>query len=85
MGSPWFDLAVVSCGENYSHEDNEAFARAYLMRVPTTQELADFAAYCCVYRYLELLWYLCRDVSMNAADIDNRCAALMLALGEPGD
>ena len=28
MGSPWFDLAVISCGENYSHEDNEAFAKA---------------------------------------------------------
>ena len=85
MGSPWFDLAVISCGENYSHEDNEAFAKAYLMRVPTTQELADFAAYRCVYRYLELLWYLCRDVSVNAADINNRRAALLLALGETGD
>jgi len=85
MGNPWFDLAVTSCGENYSHEDNEALASAYLSRRPTTQELADFAAYRCVYRYLEILWYLRADVSLEAADIDNRLAALVLALAETDD
>ncbi len=84
MGSPWFELAVISCGENYSPKDNEALACAYLSRVPTRQELADFAAYCCVYRYLELLWYLRRETSPTATDIDNRLAALVLALGKVG-
>ena len=84
MGSPWFELAVISCGENYLPKDNQALAAAYLLRMPTTQELADFAAYRCVYRYLEILWYLRGDASPNAADIDNRVAALVLALGEAG-
>ena len=84
MGSPWFELAVISCGENYAPRNNQALASAYLLRMPTAQELADFAAYRCVYRYLEILWYLRGEASPDAADIDNRMAALVLGLGEAG-
>ncbi|MEP1470654.1 MAG: phosphotransferase [Halieaceae bacterium] len=76
MGSHWFELAVISCGEGFSEEHLADLAEAYLSRSPEDQEMKDFAAYRCVYRYLELLWYLTRKVDSEQIDMDEKQAAL---------
>ena len=80
MGNPWFELAVISCGEGYSDEECSLFAQTYLSRLPGEQELQDFTAYRCVYRYLELLWYLSRTSDSQQVDIKEKLAALMQEL-----
>ena len=80
MGDSWFELAVISCGECYTEEESVDLAEKYLSRAPTEEELEDFTAYRCVYRYLELLWYLCRKIDSEPVDIEEKHAALALAM-----
>jgi hypothetical protein len=61
MGSPWYELAVVTHGDNLAAEDCEELLDTYLQRSPDNSERRRLARYGCVYRYLELLWFLALD------------------------
>ena len=61
MGSPWYDLAVVVAGDNLGPIATHSLLEAYSGRQPTAVELQLVTQYGCVYRYLELLWYLTQD------------------------
>ena len=58
MGSKWYDLAVVVNGDSLPAYEQENLLAAYLQRTPNEQEHHTLHFYGCVYRYLELLWYL---------------------------
>jgi thiamine kinase-like enzyme len=61
MASPWYDLAVVVAGDNLGPNDTDKLLQAYTGRQRTASEQQLIAQYGCVYRYLELLWYLTQD------------------------
>ena len=61
MGSRWYDLAVVVNGDSLELTDSEILLEAYLGRIPDNRERDALHLYGCVYRYLELLWYLALD------------------------
>ena len=58
MGSPWYDLAVVTAGDELDDDSSNTLLEAYLQRPASEQEQRLVRSYCCTYRYLELLWYL---------------------------
>lgn len=84
MGSHWYDLAVVSAGDTLSTEQTGALLEAYLDRPWTPQEWAQMHQYACLYRYLELLWYLVPG-SGNLPDptLEEKLLALEQALLSP--
>ena len=83
MGSPWYDLAVVVNGDLLSKVETEALITAYLGRDPDAQERSLLDQYSCIYRYLELLWYLALEKpALNAAAIEEKSAALMNLLSQ---
>ena len=57
-GSPWYDLAVVVGGDGLDTTQSGALLEAYLARTPLPAEHQSLQRYTCIYRYLELLWYL---------------------------
>lgn len=61
MGSPWYDLAVVAAGDNLTSPAIEKLLEAYADKPPSATQLQLVAQYGCLYRYLELLWYLVQD------------------------
>ncbi|MDG2045951.1 MAG: phosphotransferase [Halioglobus sp.] len=83
MGSPWYDLAVVVNGDLLSKVDTEILITAYLGRAADAQERSLLDQYSCIYRYLELLWYLALETpALNAAAIENKSAALTNLLSQ---
>ena len=83
MGSPWFELAVVACGDNYGDSEIETLAHAYLQRQPVAAELDLFARYRLIYRYLELLWYLAQpgESSLSEEQLGEKYLVLEEGLG----
>ncbi|WP_187276358.1 choline kinase family protein [Parahaliea maris] len=57
MGSRWFDLAVVCCGDELAPENVERLLYSYLQRAPESGDRQYLAAYSLLYRYIEMLWY----------------------------
>jgi thiamine kinase len=83
MGSHWYDLAVVVNGDLLSTTEAEALINTYLERAPDAQERSLLHQYSCIYRYLELLWYLALEKPvLNAAAIEEKSAALMNLLSQ---
>ncbi len=83
MGSHWYDLAVVVNGDLLSTAEAEALINTYLERAPDAQERSLLHQYSCIYRYLELLWYLALEKPvLNAAAIEEKSAALMNLLSQ---
>jgi thiamine kinase-like enzyme len=76
MGSPWYDLAVVTCGDSLSEAETTDLVRACLGRPPLAADLARLADYSRGYRYLELLWYLALRKETEAGFVEQRAAAL---------
>jgi len=68
MASPWYDIAVVINGDSLSAPDTEALLNAYLGRAADEREWDMLHQYGCVYRYLELLWYLALDKPVLGPD-----------------
>jgi len=79
MADPWYELAVVSCGDELSPEVSRELVTAYLGRQPSREERAALLDYCGVYRYLELLWYLAQE---HPAMTPGRQARAVERLGE---
>jgi thiamine kinase len=67
MGSPWFELAVVSVGDALNDADTEQLLRGYLGREPETDEWLQLSDSQCIYRYLELLWFAALDDAQERA------------------
>lgn len=61
MGSPLYDLAVVAAGDNLGPTATHDLLEAYSGTQPTGVEQQLITQYGCVYRYLELLWYMTQD------------------------
>jgi thiamine kinase len=77
MASPWYDIAVVVHGDDLSAPDADALLIAYLDRTPTDGERKQLHRYGCIYRYLELIWYLALETPVLGADaVDARSSAL---------
>ena len=57
MGNALFDLAVVVTGDNLNMAQRNIFLDAYLQRPASIDEQLEIQQQCCVYRYIELLWY----------------------------
>ena len=68
MGSPWYDIAVVINGDSLSAAQADALLHAFLSRPPQDQERLEMYRYSCIYRYLELLWYLALQRSPAGPD-----------------
>jgi thiamine kinase len=58
MGSRWFELAVIVAGDELGADTGTALLESYLDRPAMEQDLRQLQLHSCVYRYLELLWYL---------------------------
>ena len=77
MGDPWYDIAVVVNGDSMAAADTEALLIAYLGRSPTAEEQCVLHHYSCIYRYLELLWYLALDKPvLNSAAVEQKISTL---------
>lgn len=61
MGSAWYELAVVAAGDELTPAETDTLLRAYLGSAASESQLRLVMQYTCVYRYLELLWYLAQD------------------------
>jgi thiamine kinase-like enzyme len=61
MGDPWYELAVVICGDELCASDANTLLESYLQRPPGADENRALLDYCAIYRYLELLWYLAQS------------------------
>lgn len=86
MASPWYDIAVVIHGDALPADEAKALLVAYLGRAPTAAEQRALHQYGCVYRYLELLWYLALEAPVLSADaIEARTQALANLLGGPAN
>jgi aminoglycoside phosphotransferase (APT) family kinase protein len=59
MGSRWFDIAVVCCGEAWDEPARRLLLNAYLGRSPSTSECRRLAWATGAYHGLEQLWLAC--------------------------
>jgi thiamine kinase len=83
MASPWYDIAVVVNGDSLSTSDTEALLNAYLGQAPSTAQLDLLHQYGCIYRYLELVWYLALDNPiLGPAATEEKSTALMYCLAQ---
>jgi thiamine kinase len=83
MGSPWYDLAVVVNGDSLELTDSEILLEAYLGRIPDNRERDSLHLYGCIYRYLELLWYLALDKPvLGVSAIEEKSTALKSMLAQ---
>lgn len=79
MGSPWFDLAVVCCGDELEEATSERLLQAYLGRAPGENDRQKLAAYSLLYRHIEVLWFV--DVGSARVDWQGKLGALTAAAG----
>jgi thiamine kinase len=83
MGSPWYDLAVVVNGDSMELTDSEILLDAYLGRIPDDRERDALHLYGCIYRYLELLWYLALDKPvLEVSALEKKSATLKSMLAQ---
>ncbi len=83
MASPWYDIAVVINGDSLSAPEADALLNAYLGRAPDASERDALHQYGCIYRYLELLWYLALDNPvLEPAAREEKSAALATMLAQ---
>jgi thiamine kinase len=83
MASPWYDIAVVINGDSLSAPEADTLLNAYLGRAPDASERDTLHQYGCIYRYLELLWYLALDKPvLGPAAREEKSAALASMLAQ---
>jgi len=80
MASPWYDIAVVVNGDEISAPEADALLEVYLGRAPYEEEYDALHQYGCVYRYLELIWYLALDKPVLAPGTMAEKSAALLAM-----
>ena len=57
MGNPWFDLAVIVCGDALDEADGLDLLEAWLQRPAQERDQLCLRQQLCLARYLEWLWY----------------------------
>ena len=73
MASPWHELAVVTCGDAMARDEQEILLSRYLQRPPSDAEWLLLQRHACVYRYLELAWYLAQErQALGAEELADR-------------
>lgn len=81
MGSPWYDLAVVAAGDALGNTGLDGLLESYLDRPAHASERELVMQYGCVYRYLELLWYLAQaHPALDAAGLESKLERLATSL-----
>jgi hypothetical protein len=77
MASPWYDIAVIVNGDALPEHQSESLLYSYLGRVPNDWERGILYRYGCIYRYLELLWYMALEKPiLDAPTIQQKLAEL---------
>lgn len=77
MGSPLYDLAVVIHGDSLSPDEATELVDIYLGRPADSATQDRLYGYGCIYRYLELLWYLALDKPLRAgSSVEEKLSAL---------
>ena len=77
MASPWYDIAVIVNGDSLPEHTTEALLHSYLGRAPNDWERGTLYRYGCVYRYLEVLWYMALEKPiLDAPTIGQKLAEL---------
>ena len=86
MASPWYELAVIAAGDSLNNTELDQLLVRYLRREASAGERQWVHAYTCVYRYLELLWYLAAAPALSTSEfLEQKTAELERALGgSPG-
>lgn len=85
MGNRWYDLAVVVAGDTLSAQETGSLLQNYLGRPAHSRESLRVNLYACVYRYLELLWYLVQQhPGLDEADLQQKLQLLEQHLAETG-
>jgi thiamine kinase len=69
MGNPWYDLAVVVNGDSLAEQEAGLLVSAYLGREPNAQERHSLYQFSCIYRYLELIWYLALEKPVLSTEV----------------
>lgn len=86
MASPWYDIAVIVNGDAQPANETEALLKAYLGRAPNDWERSMLYQYSCIYRYLELLWYLSLEKPiLEPLSIEEKTSALKSMLEHTAD
>lgn len=81
VGDPLYELAVIICGDDLSEAEGEELVTCYLGREASADERGALLDYCCVYRYLELLWYRAqRHPALDAGRQEKAIGLLLDAL-----
>lgn len=81
MGSPWYDLAVVAAGDGLDPDETDSLLDAYAGDRAGAAGRQLVGCYACVYRYLEILWYLAQGhPALDPAALRDRLDALEQAL-----
>ncbi|MEZ5573700.1 MAG: phosphotransferase [Halioglobus sp.] len=77
MANPWYDIAVVINGDSMTASEAHMLVAAYLGREPDALEQHTLHQFSCIYRYLELVWYLALEKPVLSSDeIEQKIAAL---------
>jgi aminoglycoside phosphotransferase (APT) family kinase protein len=86
MGSRWYDVAVILNGDDLPIDSKETLLHDYLGRRPDDSERRAVHRYGCIYRYLELLWYLTLETPvLDQLTIESKRDALEQMLDEALD
>jgi len=87
MGNPWFDLAVLADGLDMDQATSDQVIEHYLERPVNEHDRISLRQQTCVYRYLEILWYLSQKPScLDTASLEKRLALLSAGLEQlPAD
>lgn len=77
MASPWYDIAVIVNGDALPEHTTETLLYSYLGRAPNDWERGTLYRYGCIYRYLEVLWYMALEKPiLDAPTIQQKLAEL---------
>jgi thiamine kinase-like enzyme len=84
MGNPWYDLAVVMAGDSLSAQDADLLLETYLGRPAEAAERRLVTSFGCVYRYLEVMWYLVQGhPALDDASLQQKLQCLEEQLASP--
>jgi thiamine kinase-like enzyme len=84
MGNPWYDLAVVIAGDSLSAQDADLLLETYLGRPAEAAERSLVTNFGCVYRYLEVMWYLVQGhPALDDASLQQKLQCLGEQLASP--
>jgi hypothetical protein len=77
MGSPLYDLAVILHGDALAPAESTHLVETYLGDSMDAATRDTLHGYGCIYRYIELLWYLALDKPLpEGSSVENKLSML---------